>query len=91
LRYVPAGTEYRQQDQQRRHAEASRKQRAAENRDHAEEILPMPAEVATRIRDGADMALLEESRRSSPTDRYDSTSSTINKIAFMENVRISEK
>jgi uncharacterized protein (TIGR04442 family) len=70
------------------------KQRAAENRDHAFEEILLDAgrSCDERIRDGADMALLEEfSSIITYFDRYDSTSSTINKIAFMENVRISEE
>lgn len=70
------------------------KQRAHENRDHAFEeiLLDSGRSCDERIRDGADMALLEEfSSIITYFDRYDSTFSTINKIAFMENVRISEE
>lgn len=70
------------------------KQRANENRDHAFEeiLLDSGRSCDERIRDGAEMALLEEfSSIITYFDRYDSTSSTINKIAFMENVRISEE
>jgi uncharacterized protein (TIGR04442 family) len=70
------------------------KQRATENRDHAFEEILLDAgrSCDERIRDGADMALLEEfSSIITYFDRYDSTSSTISKIAFMENVRISEE
>jgi uncharacterized protein (TIGR04442 family) len=70
------------------------KQRADENRDHAFEEILLDAgrSCDERIRDGAEMALLEEfSSIITYFDRYDSTSSTINKIAFMENVRISEE
>ena len=70
------------------------KQHANENRDHAFEeiLLDSGRSCDERIRDGADIALLEEfSSIITYFDRYDSTSSTINKIAFMENVRISEE
>mgnify|MGYP001423194481 CR=1 FL=1 len=70
------------------------KQRAEENRDHAFEEILLDAgrSCDERIRDGADIALLEEfSSIITYFDRYDSTSSAINKIAFMENVRISEE
>ncbi|MHC1698728.1 MAG: TIGR04442 family protein [Geobacteraceae bacterium] len=70
------------------------KQRANENRDHAFEeiLLDSGRSCDERIRDGADIALLEEfSSIITYFDRYDSASSTINKIAFMENVRISEE
>ncbi|MDD2319725.1 MAG: TIGR04442 family protein [Geobacteraceae bacterium] len=70
------------------------KQLAEENRDHAFEEILLDAgrSCDERIRDGADMALLEEfSSIITYFDRYDSTSSTINKIAFMENIRISEE
>lgn len=69
------------------------KRRAAENRDHAFEEILLDAGKSCdeRIRDGADMTLLEEfSSIITYFDRYDSTSSTICKIAFMENVRVSE-
>lgn len=70
------------------------KRRATENRDHAFEEILLDAgrSCDERIRDGADMALLEEfSSIITYFDRYDSTSSTICKIAFMENVRVSEE
>lgn len=70
------------------------KQRAADNRDHTfEEILLNAGRSCDeRIRDGADMSLLEEfSSIITYFDRYDSTSSSISKIAFMENVRVSEE
>lgn len=70
------------------------KERANLNRDHAFEeiLLDSGRSCDERIRDGADIALLEEfSSLITYFDRYDSTSSTINKIAFMENVRISEE
>jgi len=70
------------------------KQRATENRERAFEEILLDAgrSCDERIRDGADMALLEEfSSIITYFDRYDSTSSTISKIAFMENVRISEE
>ncbi len=70
------------------------KQLAEENREHAFEEILLDAgrSCDERIRDGADIALLEEfSSIITYFDRYDSTSSTINKIAFMENVRISEE
>lgn len=70
------------------------KQRAEENRDHAFEEILLDAgrSCDERIRDGADIALLEEfSSIITYFDRYDSTSAAINKIAFMENVRISEE
>lgn len=69
------------------------KKRATENRDHAFEEILLDAgrSCDERIRDGADLALLEEfSSIITYFDRFDSTSSTINKIAFMENVRITE-
>ncbi len=70
------------------------KKRATENRDHAFEEILLDAgrSCDERIRDGADPAFLEEfSSIITYFDRYDSTCSTINKIAFMENVRISEE
>lgn len=70
------------------------KKRATENRDHAFEEILLDAgrSCDERIRDGADLALLEEfSSIITYFDRFDSTSSTINKIAFMENVRITEE
>lgn len=70
------------------------KKRASEQRDHAFEELLLDASKACdeKIRDGADIALLEGfSYIITYFDRYDTTSSTINNLAFMENVRISEE
>jgi uncharacterized protein (TIGR04442 family) len=70
------------------------KKRASEQRDHAFEELLLDASKACdeKIRDGADMALLEGfSYIITYFDRYDTTSSVINNLAFMENVRISEE
>ena len=70
------------------------KKRATENREHAFEEILLDAgrSCDERIRDGADLALLEEfSSIITYFDRFDSTSSTISKIAFMENVRITEE
>lgn len=70
------------------------KQRATENRDRAFEEILLDAgrNCDERIRDGADMKLLEEfSSIITYFDRYDSTSSAISTIAFMENVRITEE
>jgi len=70
------------------------KRRATENRDRAFEEILLDAgrSCDERIRDGADLALLEEfSSIITYFDRYDSSSSTICKIAFMENIRVSEE
>lgn len=70
------------------------KKNAAENRDHTFEEILLDASKACdeKIRDGADMSLLEGfSYIITYFDRYDSTSSIINQLAFMENVRISEE
>lgn len=70
------------------------KKRAAENRDHTFEEILLDASKACdeKIRDGADLSLLEGlSYIITYFDRYDSTSSIINQLAFMENVRISEE
>ena len=70
------------------------KKQAADNRDHAfEEILLDASKVCDeKIRDGADISLLESfSYIITYFDRYDSTSSAINQLAFMENVKISEE
>jgi uncharacterized protein (TIGR04442 family) len=70
------------------------KKRAVESRDHVFEEILLDAgrSCDERIRDGADMALLEEfSSIITYFDRYDATSSLISKIAFMENIRITEK
>ncbi len=72
----------------------SAKKQAAENRDYTfEEILLDTSKACDeKIHDGADVALLEGfSFIITFFDRYDSTSSIINKLAFMENVRISEE
>jgi uncharacterized protein (TIGR04442 family) len=69
------------------------KRRATESRDHLFEeiLLDTGRSCDEKIRDGADMAILEEfSSIITYFDRYDATSSAISKIAFMENVRISE-
>lgn len=70
------------------------KKRASENRDHTFEEILLDASKACdeKIRDGAEMSLLEGfSYIITYFDRYDSTSSIINQLAFMENVRISEE
>jgi len=70
------------------------KKRATEIRDHAFEEILLDAgrSCDERIRDGADLSLLEEfSSIVTYFDRFDSTSSIISKIAFMENVRITEE
>jgi uncharacterized protein (TIGR04442 family) len=70
------------------------KKRASEQRDHAFEELLLDASKACdeKIRDGADISLLEGfSYIITYFDRYDTTSSIINNLAFMENVRISEE
>jgi uncharacterized protein (TIGR04442 family) len=70
------------------------KMRAAENRDHTFEEILLDASKACdeKIRDGADISLLEGfSYIITYFDRYDSTSSIINQLAFMENVKISEE
>jgi uncharacterized protein (TIGR04442 family) len=69
------------------------KRRATDNREHAFEEILLDAgrSCDERIRDGADIKLLEEfSAIITYFDRYDSTSATVNKLAFMENVRITE-
>jgi uncharacterized protein (TIGR04442 family) len=69
------------------------KKKAAENRDHTFEEILLDASKACdeKIRDGADISLLEGfSYIITYFDRYDSTSSIINQLAFMENVRTSE-
>lgn len=69
------------------------KKKAAENRDHTFEEILLDASKACdeKIRDGADMTILEGfSYIITYFDRYDTTSSIINHLAFMENVRISE-
>lgn len=70
------------------------KKKAAENRDHTFEEILLDASKACdeKIRDGADMSLLDGfSYIITYFDRYDSTSSIINQLAFMENVKISEE
>ena len=70
------------------------KKKAAENRDHTfEEILLAATKSCDeKIRDGADISILEGfSYIITYFDRYDSASSIINQLAFMENVRISEE
>jgi uncharacterized protein (TIGR04442 family) len=69
------------------------KKKAAENRDHTFEEILLDASKACdeKIRDGADMTILEGfSYIITYFDRYDTTSSIISQLAFMENVRISE-
>lgn len=69
------------------------KKLATENRDFTfEEILLDTSKACDeKIRDGADVSILEGlSSIITYFDRYDSTSSIINKLAFMENIRISE-
>jgi len=70
------------------------KQKATENREHAfEEILLDASKLCDeKIRDGADTSILEGfSYLITFFDRYDSTSSIFNQLAFMENVRITEE
>ncbi|CAG0965135.1 hypothetical protein GEOBC_00950 [Geobacteraceae bacterium] len=70
------------------------KKRAAEVRDHTFEEILLDASKGCdeRIRDGADMALLEGfSRIITYFDRYDAASQVVNQLAFMENVRVSEE
>jgi uncharacterized protein (TIGR04442 family) len=71
------------------------KQRANENRDHHtfEQVLLETGKACDeKIRDGADMALLENfSYIITYFDRYDNTSANINQLAFMENVRFTEE
>lgn len=70
------------------------KKKAAENRDHTFEeiLLDTSKSCDERIRDGADISLLEEfSHIITYFDRYDSASAVINQLAFMENVRVSEE
>jgi uncharacterized protein (TIGR04442 family) len=72
----------------------SAKKQAAENRDYTFDEILLDASKACdeKIHDGADVALLEGfSSIITFFDRYDSTSSIFNKLAFMENVRISEE
>ncbi len=71
------------------------KHRANENRDHHafEQILLETGKACDeKIRDGADISLLENfSYIVTYFDRYDNTSSHINQLAFMENVRLTEE
>ncbi|RNC73221.1 MAG: TIGR04442 family protein [Desulfuromonadales bacterium] len=70
------------------------KKRATENRDHTfEEILLDSSKLCDeKIRDGADMALLEGfSQIITYFDRYDATSQVVSQLGFMENVRVSEE
>jgi uncharacterized protein (TIGR04442 family) len=70
------------------------KKQAAENRDHAFEEMLLDASKACdeKIRDGADISILEGySYIITYFDRYDATSSAINRLAFMENVKVSEE
>lgn len=70
------------------------KRRASENRDHTfEQILLETGKACDeKIRDGADLSLLESfSAIITYFDRYDNTSANINQLAFMENVRLSEE
>jgi uncharacterized protein (TIGR04442 family) len=72
----------------------SAKKKAAENRDHTFEEILLDASKACdeKIRDGADISLLEGlSYIITFFDRYDTTASVVNQLAFMENVRISEE
>jgi len=69
------------------------KKQATENRDFTfEEILLDTSKACDeKIRDGACVSILEGlSSIITYFDRYDSTSSIINKLAFMENIRVSE-
>ena len=70
------------------------KQQAAEQRDHAfEEMLLDASKICDeKMRDGADGSILEGySYIITYFDRYDATSSAVNQLAFMENIRISEE
>ncbi|KAF0221001.1 MAG: hypothetical protein FD174_714 [Geobacteraceae bacterium] len=70
------------------------KKQAAENRDHTFEeiLLDASRDCDEKIRDGAEISILEGfSYIITYFDRYDTTSSVINQLAFMENVRISEE
>lgn len=69
------------------------KKRSAEVRDHTFEEILLDASKGCdeRIRDGADMALLEGfSHIITNFDRFDATSQVVNQLAFMENVRVSD-
>ncbi len=71
------------------------KQRAHENRDHhtfEQVLLETGKGCDEKIRDGADISLLENfSHIITYFDRFDNTSAHINQLAFMENVRFSEE
>jgi uncharacterized protein (TIGR04442 family) len=70
------------------------KRRASENRDHTFEqiLLETGKSCDEKIRDGADISLLENfSCIITFFDRYDNASATINELAFMENVRFTEE
>ncbi len=70
------------------------KKKAAENRDHTFEELLLDTSKACdeKIRDGADISLLEGfSYVITYFDRYDAASQVINQLAFMENVRTTEE
>jgi uncharacterized protein (TIGR04442 family) len=70
------------------------KKKAAETREHSfEEILLDASKLCDeKIRDGAETTLLDGfSYLITFFDRYDSTSSIVNQLGFMENVRVSEE
>ena len=70
------------------------KRQASENRDHTFEhiLLEIGKSCDEKIRDGADIQMLENfSYIITYFDRYDNASATINQLAFMENVRITEE
>jgi len=70
------------------------KRQASENRDHQFEQLLLETGKACdeRIRDGADLSLLESfSRIITFFDRYDSVSAHINQLAFMEGMHLGEE
>ncbi len=72
----------------------SAKRRASENRDHTFEQILLEAGKACdeKIRDGADISLLENfSNIITYFDRYDSTSAKISQLAFMDGVLFSEE
>ena len=69
------------------------KKQAVEDRNHSfEEMLLDASKLCDeKIRDSADISLLEEfSTIITYFDRFDATSSAINQLAFMENARVSE-
>ena len=70
------------------------KRQASDNRDHTFEHILLETGKACdeKIRDGADISLLENfSYIVTYFDRYDNASANINQLAFMENVRFSEE